>query len=230
MSNVNEELIKKYQNDQVIIKTYYEDPSGINIDGIVNPLKIDNRQLVSPTDNQGVYPACAGYSACTLVESLYWKSTGRLIQLDSKQVYAKAKQLDGEIDMNGTYLETALRAALDLCDFNMLSNARVSTFGNGRNKNTVETTKFLLHKYDFLQVGFLIDEAWYSCSRENYVIGKGGRSLGGHAVLLCGYDQTGVFVNNQWGVSWGAKGFAVMPWDLYLQELMYGAYLENVVI
>lgn len=51
MSNVNEELIQKYKNDSVIIKTFYKDSRGINIDGVVNPLKIDNRHKVSPTDN-----------------------------------------------------------------------------------------------------------------------------------------------------------------------------------
>lgn len=108
MSEVNEELIKKYKNDQVIIKTFYTDEKGVNVDGIINPLKIDNRHLMSPTDDQTRYPACAGYSACTLIESIYYKQTGKLIQLDSKQVYAKAKELDGERDMEGTYLETSL--------------------------------------------------------------------------------------------------------------------------
>jgi len=79
MSNVNEELIKKYKNDKVIIKTYYTDSQGVNIDGVVNPLKIDNRHKIAPTDDQREYPACAGYSACTLIESINWKQTGKLI-------------------------------------------------------------------------------------------------------------------------------------------------------
>ena len=89
MSKINEELIEKYKNDKVLIQTYYTDNNGINIDEIVNPIKIDNRQLISPIDNQQNYPACAGYSACTVIESLLWKRTGKLVQLDSKQVYAK---------------------------------------------------------------------------------------------------------------------------------------------
>ena len=125
MSAVNEELISKYKNDKVIIKTYYTDSQGLKVDDIVNPLKIDNRQLVSPTDDQTRYPACAGYSACTMIESLLWKETGKLIQLDSRQVYAKAKELDGERDVNGTYLEASLQAALSLCDFNFLKNAKI---------------------------------------------------------------------------------------------------------
>lgn len=41
-----------------------------------------------------------------------WKRTGKLVQLDGAQVYAKAKQLDGELDVEGTYLETSLEAAI----------------------------------------------------------------------------------------------------------------------
>lgn len=228
MSEVNEELMKRYAADKVIIKTWYTDSRGVNIDGVVNPLRLDNRQLMAPTDDQSRYPACAGYSACTLIESMYWKQTGKLIQLDSKQVYAKAKTLDGEPKTEGTYLETALAAALSLCDFSFLKGAKVETFANGKDYATIERTKFLVHRHDFLQVGFLIDEAWYACTERNYVIKSGGRSLGGHAVNIAGYDSSGVYVMNQWGRSWGAKGFAVMPWDLYLKELMYGAYISGI--
>ena len=228
MSSINDELIKRYQNDKVIIKTYYSDSKGINIDGVVNPLRIDNRQLMAPTDNQSRYPACAGYSACTLIESLYWKMSGKLIQLDSKQVYAKAKELDGEKDMEGTYLETSLQAALSLCDFDFLKNARIEIFSNGKDLDTIEKTKFLIHKYGFLQAGFQIDESWYSMNSYNYVISRGGRPLGGHAVNLAGYDSEGVYIQNQWGSTWGAKGFAMMHWDLYLSELMYGTYISGI--
>jgi hypothetical protein len=53
---------------------------------------------MSPTDNQKEYPACAGYSAATLIESILWKRTGKLKQLDSLQVYQLAKQKDGAVD------------------------------------------------------------------------------------------------------------------------------------
>ena len=108
MSDVNEKLVERYKNDKLIIKTWYTDASGVNVEGIVNPLKIDNRHKVAPTDDQTRYPSCAGYSACTLVESILWKQTGKLVQLESNQVYARAKQLDGEMKTEGTTLEASL--------------------------------------------------------------------------------------------------------------------------
>lgn len=226
---INQELINKYKNDKVLIKTYYQakDCNGMlmNVDGVVNPLRIDNRQLMAPTDNQHDVPACAGYSACTLIESLYWKQSGKLVQLDAQQVYAKAKTIDGNPDADGTYLEYSLKAALSLCDFGFLKNASIELFYNDKTNETIELTKFLIHKYDFLQAGFIIDQAWYACTNKNYVLKSYGASLGGHAVNICGYDQQGVYIMNQWGM-WGAKGFAIMPWDIFLKELMYGAFIK----
>lgn len=96
--------------------------------------------------------------------------------------------------MDGTYLETSLQAALMLCDFDFLKTAKIETFRNGRDLDTIEKTKFLLHRYNFLQVGFQIDESWYPLNNQNYIISRGGRSLGGHAVNLAGFDSSGVFV------------------------------------
>jgi hypothetical protein len=52
----NQYYIEKYKDFDSVIKTYYEakDHNGktIKIDGIVTPLKIDNRQEFSVIDNQ----------------------------------------------------------------------------------------------------------------------------------------------------------------------------------
>lgn len=227
----NQDYINSYKSEEKILSDYYrwKDSSGktVELTGIVNPLRIDNRQLMAPTDNQKNTPHCAGYSAATLAETIYWKRTGILKQFDSHQVYALAKQLDGEIKSDGTYLETALSAAIKLCAFENSPEIKIGTFYNDKSQNTVETTKYLLHKYDFLQAGFQIDEGWYDVTDSHYYIKQCGYQLGGHAVNLCGYDQEGVYVLNQWGTSWGANGYAIMKWDIYLKELMYGAYLKH---
>lgn len=229
MGNINLELIERYKNDRVLDRQFYEidgkDGSKVVLDGIVNPLKIDNRQLVSPMDDQGNVPGCAGWSACTLMESEYWKQTGKLVQLDAKHVYAKAKTLDGQPSEDGTYLECSLSAALELCGNDFIGKRKVKTFHRQGN-DTIEMVKFLIHKYDFVQVGFNIDEGWYRCTNQDYVLRKYGRSYGGHAVLMVGFDTQGFYICNQWGTGWGAKGFAIIPYDLFLEEFMYGAYLE----
>lgn len=38
-------------------------------------------------------------------------------------------------------------------------------------------------------------------------------SRGGHAFALVGYNERGFVVQNSWGTTWGASGFAVLPYD-----------------
>ena len=136
--------------------------------------------------------------------------------------------IDGQTGVEGTYLECSLQAALRLCDFDFLRGVKIEKFPNGKDRDTIERVKFLIHKYDFVQAGFMIDTSWYLCNNQDYVLRKGGPNCGGHAVNLVGYDGTGVYVQNQWGTSWGSKGFVIMPWDVFLEELLYGAYLAGI--
>ena len=39
------------------------------------------------------------------------------------------------------------------------------------------------------------------------------KGLGGHAFALVGYNDVGFIVQNSWGKTWGASGFAVLPYD-----------------
>ena len=238
----NSDFINAYKSDTKIISDYYKykDQYGKlqDVIGIINPLKIDNRQLMAPTDSQSVFPHCAAYSAATIIESIYWKMTGKLKQLDSHQIYSLAKLLDGAINIDGTYLEYAMESVIRLCkadpEFKFLENARIKTFFNDKTNNTIELTKQLLHKYDFLQVGFNIDEGWYDCNQMNYILKARGNNLGGHAVDLCGYDSDGFYILNQWGSGvngqkgWGAKGYAIIPYQLFLQQFIYGVYLTSL--
>lgn len=233
-SPTNQYYINSYKDEKRIIADYYKVKDNVmgktDITGIVSPLKIDNRQLMAPVDNQTSSPHCAGFSAATLVESLYWKHSGKLLQLDSHQVYALAKQLDGQVNCEGTYLEHALKSVLKLCSdddrFSFLKKATVGLAYNDGTENTVNMIKHLVHRYDFLQAGFCIDNGWYDCNNRNYVLRSGNGSLGGHAVNICGYDTQGFYIMNQWGTNWGSKGFAIMPYSLFLGQFMYCGYIE----
>ncbi len=227
----NKYYIEKYKDFDEIIKTYYnaKDSSGkyVNVDGIVNPLKVDNRQLASVTDNQGNTPHCAAYSICNWAEAVLWKRTGKLINLNADQVYALAKQLDGSVESEGTWLEYAIKAAMQLGSFET-TNMKIKFMQNDGSQNTVERLKYLIHKYDFLHAGFEIDTGWYSPTDNDPIIKKTNSTLGGHAVLIVGYDQSGLYIQNSWGTSWGSKGFAILPWNLALNELMYVCYLTGI--
>ena len=147
----NQTYIEKYKDQDEIIRTYFQvrDRYGRleNVDGIVSPLKGDNRQLASPTDQQGETPHCAAYSICNIVEAINWKRTGKICNLDADQVYAKAKLLDGDPDGEGTFLEYAIQAALNLGGFQNPGRIKVGFMYNDGKEGVGEAFKYLIHKY-----------------------------------------------------------------------------------
>ena len=188
----NADYIEKYKDQDEIIRTYFQvrDRYGQlkNIDGIVSPLKVDNRQLASPTDQQGETPHCAGYSICSIVEAINWKRTGKIHNLNADQVYAKAKLLDGDKNSEGTFLEYAIQAALQLGGFKNPQDIKIGFLYNNGDDGTVDAFKYLIHKYDLLHCGFSISTGWYSCNESQPVIKHTNICCGGHAVVAVGYD------------------------------------------
>ena len=230
----NKYYIEKYKDFGKIIATKYQmkDSSGktIDIDGIVNPLKIDNRQTFAVIDDQGSTCHCAGYSVCGVVESLIWKRTGKLVNLNADQVYAKAKQIDGDINSDGTYLECAFKAALELGGLGKYSgDVKLGFLYNNQPIDVLkQQVKYLLHKYDFLEAGFMITDGWYNAGPSTkYKVCHGRHEYGGHAVVIVGADEECAYIANSWGRSWCAKGFCMLPWDVFKKEFMYVCYLQN---
>ena len=228
----NQYLIEKYKDFDKIIATNFsmKDSTGkdILLDGIVVPLKIDNRQQCSMTDDQGNTSQCAAYSICNIIEALIWKKTGKLVNLNPEQVYAKAKQLDKEVSTDGTYLECAIKAAIDLSGFGKQSkDIKIGFVYNRHDDQTVFCIKRLLHKYSFLHMGFLIDDAWYCASNDKYIINRGNIEQGAHAIVACGYDLDYLYIQNSWSKRWGSLGFAMIPWNIVKDKFLYCCYIEN---
>jgi hypothetical protein len=44
----------------------------------------------------------------------------------------------------------------------------------------------------------------------------GDADRGGHAIVIVGYDDRGLWVHNSWGPEWGVEGFAILPYDDWL--------------
>ncbi len=220
----NKEIVERYKSDNILHDDYFKNSSKVSIPETgIYPLKIDNRQLCSPTDWQGRKPYCVGYSCAQLLEAYIWKYRGVLKNLDAAQIYAKAKERDGLMNVGGTYVDLGLKCAMDICGDELIKKwfmpktTRTKTDG---------VLKRIIHMNDFAIAGFKVTEDWYKVSNENFIIRGDEKYLGGHAVLICGYDSMGVYIQNHWGMKWGAKGFAVLPWYLYEREFTQLCWLE----
>ena len=69
--------------------------------------------------------------------------------------------MDGNVNGAGTYLECAIQAALQLGGFVNPENISIGFMENDKTDRTVETFKYLIHKYDFVHLGFDITTGWY---------------------------------------------------------------------
>jgi len=75
------------------------------------------------------------------------------VNLDAHQIYAKAKTLDNAKNEDGTYLEYAIKAAFMLGGIDV-KDLKINFLYNDGTAQTIETLKFLIHKYNFVHAGF----------------------------------------------------------------------------
>lgn len=182
----------------------------------------------TPVENQGATPQCAAYAASSFAESVRWRTTGRKEQIDPAALYARAKELDGD-NGPGTTIDHALQALIDAKVFKKSCMIRLfgnSFFGFGQDLGLTEV-KYAVHRYGCCVAGFSITTEWYD--PKNAVV-QGGPDFtceGGHAVLVCGYDPTGVLVMNSWGPSYGRDGKVFISNRAFAKQFMYGAVLTK---
>ena len=192
------------------------------------PSRLDLRDRCTPTEDQGGNPMCAAYSAAQWAENIRWMLTGSpLPEIDPIPLYRYAKTVDGEPNEDGTTITAVLEALL---------SSQESVFD--RTKCRVRTIrpsriaiKHAIHKFGCCLGGFAITDEWFDVTDKNNLISGDGehKPLGGHCVLVCGYDKQGVWVQNSWGWGWGEYGFAKVSWKAFDSQFMYGGVITNVL-
>ena len=187
------------------------------------PSRIDLRDYCTPTEDQGVKPWCAAYAAAQWTENIKWRIRGYPVDVDPAPLYKWAKAHDGDPKGSGTTLNAVLGALKqeefpgDQHEIKVLRPSRLAV-------------KYALHKFGCALGGFNIDTSWWGVKTEcPKITGEGTPNQGGHAVLLCGYDKEGVWIQNSWGKGWGEWGFAKIPWTVFDRQFMYGAVLTRAL-
>ncbi|MCQ2299937.1 MAG: C1 family peptidase [Bacteroidales bacterium] len=189
----------------------------------IAPKVVDCRDYCTPTEDQGAKPWCAAYAAANWAENVLWRKTDTITQIDPTWIYSYAKSIDGDPKGDGTTLTAVLEALLNKGLFSR-SVCRVRTISANRC-----AIKYTVHKFGAVLGGFNVTDEWYGCNKNDCVI-RGERNrpmIGGHAVVLCGYDQEGVWIQNSWAAGWGHYGFGKVTWDEVDRTFMYGSVLSN---
>lgn len=186
------------------------------------PSRVDLRDFCTRTEDQGCKPWCAAYAAAQWAENIKWRVKDYPEDIDPEPIYRYAKSVDGDTNGDGTTLTAVLEALLEKGVFSS-SACRIRVLKPNR-----LSFKYALHKFGCCLGGFNISSQWWGVTKDAPVIGTDGvPNQGGHAVLCCGYDKQGVWIQNSWGVGWGEYGFAKILWDEFDRECMYGAVLDN---
>lgn len=215
------------------------------LSNIPQPNLVDLRSYCSPIENQGNLGSCTGQAIAGAIELLI-KRAGRTLDVSRLYIYYYERLLEGTVNYDsGAYIRDGMRAVYnygapienlwpyDITKFKMAPSSQAVTDGKKRKVTLYQAVANHQGCLDSIASGFpvVIGFNVYS-SFESAKVAKTGimpypntgkeKMLGGHAVLLVGYDKTKqvYIVRNSWGGGWGDRGYFYMPFQVIQNSRM----------
>ena len=208
------------------------------------PKKVDYTKEMSPVRDQGEEGICVGFAvAVGMKEYQEFLDYEKLIILSPRFVYAEAKKIDGMPELEGT----TIRAAMQVLKKKGVCRESYWPYQPYQKDKplsgaVVNAKKFCIMTYARI---LNLDELRMSLATKGpAVLGvqvfkgmlktktgivpmpkKGERSLGGHAIAACGYDDEKELVKfkNSWSDKWGQAGYGFLPYA-YIERYMIDAW------
>jgi phospholipase C len=200
------------------------------------PDRVDLRCLCLPVRNQGTEGACSGFSTAAFCEARQAVLCKSLLPdyLAPAYIYAKTRTLDGTFPQDsGASLADEFMA---LQNFGICPEPFMPYTGNPAEAiepksdaaafpfriqpiqvdRQSEVLKSVLASKKTISIGFMVYESFEAPDSKGFVKlpnVSNEKFFGGHAVLLCGYENANScwIVRNQWGNQWGVGGYCYMP-------------------
>jgi hypothetical protein len=74
-----------------------------------------------------------------------------------------------------------------------------------------------LNRESAVLLGIRLHQTWFDVSPTGRIAipSTGAHDFGGHAVLVVGFDEDALIIQNSWGADWGERGFGYLP-DAYV--------------
>jgi len=206
----------------------------------VIPGTLDLSPFMPAVEDQGHFSSCVGNAVTSALEALQ-KKHGSLSEKDLSRmfVYWFARFMDGlQKEDGGCMIRSAIKsvAALGCCLERNWKYTQPHLFQKPGLLARCLAKKRLLKDYyrvdyhgpDDLRAamaegfpivfGTMIFESFARVRGDGIVpmpdVSKEIR-LGGHAMVMCGYDPTGWRVQNSWGKDWGLLGYCHLPLDYF---------------
>ena len=204
-----------------------------------SPNIVDLRSYCSPIENQGSLGSCTGQAIAGAIELLN-KRNGNYKDISRLFIYYYERLILGTINYDsGAYIRDGIKATnhygaslesywpYDIRKFRQEPISEAKTDALNRKVTRYERVNDFNGCIDALSngypvvMGFRVYDSFMSKNVAKtgimpYPNTKRERLLGGHAVLLVGYNKSKkVFIaRNSWGTNWGDKGYFYMPFDV----------------
>ena len=204
-----------------------------------SPNSVDLRSYCSPIENQGSLGSCTGQAIAGAIELLN-KRNGNYRDISRLFIYYYERLILGTVNYDsGAYIRDGIKAtnhygaSLESYWPYNIRKYRHEPINEAKNDalnrkvTRYERLTNLNGFIDALSNGYPIIMGFnvYTSFMSNNVARTGvmpypntkrERLLGGHAVLIVGYNKTKkvLIARNSWGTNWGDKGYFYMPFDI----------------
>lgn len=209
-----------------------------------SPNSVDLRQHCSPIENQGNLGSCTGQAIAGAIELLN-KRNGNYRDISRLFIYYYERLILGTVNYDsGAYIRDGIKATNhygasleslwphDISKFRQEPLIEAKNDGLRRKVTRYERVTNLNGFIDALSNGFPVIMGFnvYSSFMASGVATTGvmpfpntrrERLLGGHAVLIVGYNKARkiLIARNSWGTGWGDKGYFYMPFSMITPTL-----------
>lgn len=209
------------------------------------PNRIDLRQWCTSVEDQGALGSCTGQAIAGAIEYLN-KRYNKATDVSRLFIYYYERELIGTISWDsGAYIRDGIKVVsrrgaplerhwpYNISRFATRPSNNAQADGLKRTVTRYERATNLYSCLDALAAGFPVVVGFlvYSSFMSGQVINTGVMPypnvvresfLGGHAVLLVGFDSnTNRFIaRNSWGSGWGDRGYFYMPYNVISNRSM----------
>jgi C1A family cysteine protease len=252
---------RDYTSDDVKIAPHLDAMGIAQPEDIAVPAKVDLRAYCSPVEDQGSLGSCTANAVVGMVEYFERRAHSKHIDASRLFLYKATRDLLHWTGDTGAYLRSTVGALAlfgvppeeywpyNIATFDREPTAFCYAFANDfraisyfrLDDPSTSPAKLLTKIKAGLAAGVpsvfgftvysSIDQAATN-GRIPYPV-KGEKVVGGHAMLVIGYDDTMTIVNagsgkttkgamlirNSWGPGWGDHGYGALPYEYVLNEL-----------
>lgn len=208
-----------------------KDKRDFNLGSYLPPTSIPEKHITDIKSSvlyQGTYGTCGGHAGATQFSHL-WEA-----DLSPKYLWKKIKEIDDIPLDNGTTMRAVYKALkqqgdctlklvpndLDADVFqysSMMIDPQATADAESRAYNlayafidnpTFDQIKQAIYKYGTCMALVDIGDGWWkpSWKPEDILPLKLGNKVGGHFIVLYGYDSDNIYFRNSWGDKWGNNG------------------------